>query len=59
MAKERILVVEDEYLVAHDISNMLLDLGYEVAGVVSTAEEAMAAVRKQPPDMVLLDIVLK
>lgn len=59
LAKKRILVVEDEYLVAHDISHMLLDLGYEVAGVVSTAEAAMAAVRKQPPDMVLLDIVLK
>ena len=59
MAKERILVVEDEYLVAHDISHMLLDLGYEVAGVVSTAGEAMNAVRERPPDLVLLDIVLK
>jgi PleD family two-component response regulator len=59
LAQERILVVEDEYLVAHDISNMLLDLGYEVAGVVSTAEEAMNAVRERPPDLVLLDIVLK
>jgi PleD family two-component response regulator len=59
LAKERILVVEDEFLVAHDISNMVLDLGYEVAGIVSTAEETMDAVRKRPPDLVLMDIVLK
>jgi len=32
MEKNKILVVEDESIVAHDVRNMLLGLGYEVAG---------------------------
>lgn len=59
MAKARILVVEDEFLVAHDISNMLIELGYEVQAIVPSAEEALASIRSQPPDLVLLDIRLK
>ena len=59
MAKARILVVEDEFLVAHDISNMLIELGYEVQAIVPTAEEALASIRSRPPDLVLLDIRLK
>jgi len=59
VAKARILVVEDEFLVAHDISNMLIELGYEVQAIVPTAEEALASIRNRPPDLVLLDIRLK
>jgi len=59
LAKEKILIVEDEYLVAHDISNMLVELGYTVVNIVSTAEAAIAGVRETRPDLVLLDIVLK
>jgi len=50
VAKARILVVEDEFLVAHDISNMLIELGYEVQAIVPTAEEALASIRNRPPD---------
>ena len=59
MAKARILIVEDEFLVAHDISNMLIELGYEVAAIVSTAEDALAVIRNRAPDLILLDIRLK
>jgi diguanylate cyclase (GGDEF)-like protein len=59
VAKTRILVVEDEYLVGRDIHNMLLRLGHEVAGVVPTGEEALTLIRERPPELVLLDIVLK
>jgi diguanylate cyclase (GGDEF)-like protein len=59
VAKARILVVEDEFLVAHDISNMLIELGYEVQAIVPSAEEALAAIRNRPPDLILLDIRLK
>ncbi|MCX6559608.1 MAG: response regulator [Candidatus Aminicenantes bacterium] len=59
MAKIKILVVEDESLVAKDIHNMLRGQGYDVVGVLSTGEEALQAVRTSPPDLVLMDIVLK
>jgi diguanylate cyclase (GGDEF)-like protein len=59
VAKARILVVEDEFLVAHDISNMLIELGYDVQAIVPSAEEALAAIRNHQPDLILLDIRLK
>jgi len=59
VAKARILVVEDEFLVAHDISNMLIELGYDVQAIVPSAEEALAAIRSHVPDLILLDIRLK
>jgi PAS domain S-box-containing protein len=59
MPKIKILVVEDESLVAKDIQNMLLGLGYEVLDVLSTGEEAIAALDRSDPDLVLMDIVLK
>ncbi len=59
MIKLKILVVEDESLVAKDIQNMLHGLGYEVAGVLSSGEDALRAVAEKKPDLVLMDIVLK
>ena len=59
MPNIRILVVEDESLVAKDIQNMLRSLGYEVIDVVSTGEEAIQLAEATTPDLVLLDIVLK
>lgn len=59
MPKIKILVVEDESLVAKDIQNMLRGLGYEVMDVLSTGEEALVALRKSDPDLILMDIVLK
>lgn len=59
MSDIRILVVEDESLVAKDIQNMLKSLGYEVIDVVSTGEEAVQLAEAMSPDLVLLDIVLK
>jgi len=59
MSKIKILVVEDESLVARDIQNMLLSLGYEVTDIVSSGERAIEAASAAPPDLVLMDIVLK
>jgi PAS domain S-box-containing protein/putative nucleotidyltransferase with HDIG domain len=59
MSKIKILVVEDESLVARDIQNMLRSLGYEVADVVSSGERAIEAASATSPDLVLMDIVLK
>jgi diguanylate cyclase (GGDEF)-like protein/PAS domain S-box-containing protein len=57
--KIKILVVEDESLVAWNVKNMLINLGYEVAGVVSTGEKALQKAEETGPHLVLMDIVLK
>jgi len=54
----RVLVVEDESIVARDIGNMLLGLGYEVVSIVSTAKESVLTARTARPDIVLMDILL-
>ena len=59
MSKIRILVAEDEKLVAKDIDNMLQGLGYEVLGVVARGEDAVARAGQAKPDLILMDIVLK
>jgi len=59
MDKARILVVEDESLLAEDIQERLKNLGYEVAAVAHSGEEALAGVAAAQPDLVLMDIRLK
>ncbi len=59
MVKKHILVVEDEHVVALDIKNNLLRLGYAVLAVVSSGEEAISEAGKSRPDLVLMDIRLK
>jgi len=58
MDKARILVVEDEPVVALDISTMLLGMGFEVLPPVSTGRLAVEAAREYKPDLILMDIAL-
>jgi len=58
MANSRILVVEDEKIVAIDIKNMLKSLGYNVPAIVSSGSEAMKKIEETKPDLVLMDIKL-
>lgn len=58
-SKGKILIVEDENIVAMDIRKILLDSGYEITSIVSSGEEAITTVREQKPDLILMDIVLK
>lgn len=55
----RILVVEDEMFIAEDIRGILIEAGYSVVGVASSADEAMALARAHEPELVLLDVVIK
>lgn len=59
MARARILVVEDEAIVALDLVETLQELGYEVAGIASTAAEAVHQALSTSPDAVLMDIRLR
>ena len=58
MSKVKILVVEDELIIAEDIRMMLEDLGYEVIGTVPNYSEAIELIDKNLPDVVLIDILL-
>lgn len=59
MPKDRILVVEDEAIVARDICKRLEDMGYKVAGTADNGDVAIEKVRELNPDLVLMDIVIK
>jgi signal transduction histidine kinase len=52
----RIMLVEDERLVAYNLQQRLQRLGYEVSAVVASCDEALARAREAPPDLVLMDI---
>ena len=55
----RVLVVDDERLVAREIAEDLEELGYEVAATASTADEALTLARERRPDLVLLDVRIR
>jgi len=59
MANERIFIVEDEGIVAADLETMLKRLGYTVVGMAASGEEAVEAIPKAKPDLVLMDIRLQ
>lgn len=56
---EKILIVEDEFIVANDLKMMLVKSGYEVCGIAASVEEARILIDSKKPDWVLLDIILK
>jgi diguanylate cyclase (GGDEF)-like protein/PAS domain S-box-containing protein len=59
MSKIRILVVEDESIVAADIQDRLETLGYDVPTTVISGEKAIEKTAELLPDLVLMDIQLK
>lgn len=56
--KGKILIVEDEALIALGIEKLLRSLGHEVCGIVSAGEEALGQAAALRPDLVLMDINL-
>ncbi|WP_431200428.1 response regulator [Mucilaginibacter sp. P19] len=56
---EKLLIVEDEFIVANDLTNMMENAGYNVCGTADSVESAKAAVDKYQPTWVLLDIFLQ
>ncbi len=59
MAKSKILIVEDEWIIANDIKSSLKDLGYNVVAVAATGQESIDQAMSRKPDLVLMDIVLQ
>lgn len=59
MTTANILVVEDESIIALDIKNSLRKSGYAVAGMATSATEALEKTAQVQPDLVLMDIQLR
>lgn len=56
--KQRILIVEDEVVVAEDIASSLKSAGYAVPAIADSGEEAIQWAGEAQPDLVLMDIIL-
>jgi DNA-binding NarL/FixJ family response regulator len=55
---EKVLIVEDDHLVAIEAESALLDAGFAIAGIAATSEEAVSLARTEKPDIVVMDIRL-
>jgi DNA-binding NarL/FixJ family response regulator len=55
---ERILVVEDDFLVAMQMEAALTEAGFEIAGVAASGEDAIALALKERPRLAVMDIRL-
>jgi len=58
MGARRILIVEDEVVVAMELEQKLAQLGYQVSGITAYGEEAVRTAGELRPDLVLMDIKL-
>lgn len=54
----KILMVEDDMIIAADISMQLTKLGYEVVGINTRGEDAIHSIENNRPDIILMDIIL-
>ncbi|BAY11248.1 hybrid sensor histidine kinase/response regulator [Calothrix sp. NIES-2098] len=57
--KEKILVVENEIIIAYDIKTCLEKAGYIVPAIAAYGEQAIAKAAELSPDLVLMDVMLK
>lgn len=57
--KARILIVEDEAIVAEDLEMAVTNIGYEVVGRAASADDAVKKAVELKPDLILTDFVLK
>ena len=56
--RRRILLVEDEMIIAMMLEDLLADLGYDVVGIAARADEALAIIQAQSIDAAILDLNL-
>ncbi len=56
--KGRVMVIEDEAIIAMDLQGIVAEMGHAITGVARTATEAVALAQKEKPDLILSDIQL-
>jgi DNA-binding NarL/FixJ family response regulator len=59
MSNINILIIEDEAIIAEDISDMIRKIGYEVAAIIGNGDKALDYLGFHYPDLVLCDIMIK
>jgi DNA-binding NtrC family response regulator len=59
VGKKRILIVEDEFIIADVLANILKPAGYIVCGIADSVKEALEMIAEFKPEFILLDIYLK
>lgn len=59
MSQLEVLIVEDNFIIADDLTNILEYLGYKVLGVAPSFYEALEAIEKNKPNLCLLDISIR
>ena len=59
MVNKKVLIVEDQFIEANDLQLILNRAGYKVCGIARSVEIAQEIIKKEKPDLVLLDIFLK
>ncbi len=59
MPNEKILIVEDDRLVAEGTKRILIKLGFDVSGIIAYGEKAFEKAKECLPDLILMDIMLK
>ncbi len=57
--KAKILIVEDEAIIAMEIESQLQSLGFDVTSIVNTGENATEKAEMDNPDLILMDIRIK
>ncbi len=58
MKRKKIHIVEDQMIITMDLEYMLEELGYQVCGVSASYEDALVDIKREQPDLVLIDIIL-
>lgn len=59
MKETKIMIVEDEMIIARDLEMSLKNMGYIVTSIVNSGEDAITSAKTEEPDLVLMDIVLQ
>lgn len=55
----KILIIEDDYIIAENLSEQLSEIGYVISAIAHNSNEAVTAFKKNVPDIILCDIQLK
>ena len=59
LSVNKVMVVEDEYIIALDLKDRLSRLGYIVPTIATSGKEAVKLAKKDKPDLILMDIMLR
>ena len=59
MEKFKVIIIEDELIIAEDIKDILEQASYEVIGIAASGKEAIQLLQQELPDILLVDISIK